>query len=86
MPAPVGAVLPQDAVIFDLDGATADSAAVQAHAGKQLVAEVLADDRTASIGGPAPAGAGAAESRNRDTRTPEDAVSAFLAARGGAPG
>ncbi|MEV8027583.1 beta-phosphoglucomutase family hydrolase [Cellulosimicrobium funkei] len=80
--APTGAVPPQEAVIFDLDGVVTDTATLHAEAWRQLFAEVLTDPR---IGGP---GAHASFDevsdyrRYVDGRSRPDGVAAFLTARG----
>ena len=82
-PTPTGAVPPQDAVIFDMDGVVTDTAAIHAKAWKQLFDAVLDDDRakTATGGRPRPFDADADYRRYVDGRAREDGVAAFLAAR-----
>ncbi|QSR30609.1 family 65 glycosyl hydrolase [Nocardioides sp. S5] len=81
---PTGAVPPQDAVIFDMDGVVTDTASVHAQAWKRLFDAVLNDDRAqAGAGGtPRPFDADADYRRYVDGRSREDGVAAFLAARG----
>jgi len=80
--ATAGALPPQDAVIFDMDGVVTDTAAVHADAWKQLFDAVLADDRAAGSGSQAPFDLGSDYRRYVDGRAREDGVAAFLAARG----
>ncbi|RPF28252.1 beta-phosphoglucomutase family hydrolase [Georgenia muralis] len=79
-PAPTGAVPPQEAVIFDMDGVVTDTAAVHAAAWKRLFDDVLADPRLS--GGPyAPFDITEDYRLYVDGRAREDGVAAFLAAR-----
>ena len=79
VPGPTGAVPPQDAVIFDMDGVVTDTATVHAAAWKRLFDAVLVDDRA---GPQAPFDVGSDYRRYVDGRSREDGVAAFLAARG----
>ena len=79
VPGPTGAVPPQDAVIFDMDGVVTDTATVHAAAWKRLFDDVLADDRA---GPQAPFDVGSDYRRYVDGRSREDGVAAFMAARG----
>ena len=79
VPGPTGAVPPQDAVIFDMDGVVIDTATVHAAAWKRLFDAVLVDDRA---GPQAPFDVGSDYRRYVDGRSREDGVAAFLAARG----
>lgn len=81
-PCPAGAVPPQDAVIFDMDGVVTDTASVHAAAWKQLFDAVLADDRAGPGGDRAPFDVAADYRRHVDGRAREDGVAAFLDARG----
>lgn len=81
-PAPTGAVPPQEAVIFDMDGVVTDTATLHAEAWRQLFEEVLADPRVGGPGAHAPFDAVADYRRYVDGRSREDGVAAFLAARG----
>lgn len=82
-PTPTGAVPPQDAVIFDMDGVVTDTAAIHAEAWKRLFDAVLHNDRarTATGATPRPFDADADYRRYVDGRAREDGVAAFLAAR-----
>ena len=79
---PTGALPPQDAVIFDLDGVVTDTAAVHAAAWKQLFDAVLADDRTDKAASQPPFDLDSDYRLYVDGRAREDGVAAFLAARG----
>lgn len=81
-PAPTGAVPPQQAVIFGLDGVVTDTATLHAEAWRQLFEEVLGDLRAGGSGAHAPFDAVADYGHFVDGRSQEDAVAAFLAARG----
>ena len=81
-PAPAGAVPPQKAVIFDMDGVVTDTAAVHAAAWRRLFETVLADPRVAAAASRAPFDVEADYRRYVDGRSREDGVTAFLAARG----
>ncbi|MFC5999600.1 beta-phosphoglucomutase family hydrolase [Quadrisphaera sp. GCM10027208] len=78
--APTGAVPPQDAVIFDMDGVVTDTARVHAQAWKQLFDGVLADPRVGAAGEPFDPDVD--YRRYVDGRSREDGVVAFLASRG----
>ncbi|HET7399400.1 MAG TPA: beta-phosphoglucomutase family hydrolase [Intrasporangium sp.] len=80
-PAPTGALPPQEAVIFDMDGVVTDTADVHAVAWKQLFDEVLGDPSLPS--GPYAAFDPATDYlRHVDGRSREDGVVAFLESRG----
>lgn len=83
-PAPTGAVPPQEAVIFDMDGVVTDTAAVHAEAWKRLFDAVLTDERVRTRSGAAtrPFDADSDYRRYVDGRSREDGVAAFTAARG----
>ena len=83
-PASTGAVPPQDAVIFDMDGVVTDTAALHATAWKRLFDAVLDDDRTktGAEGMPRAFDTDADYRRYVDGRSREDGVAAFLTARG----
>ena len=81
-PAPTGAVPPQEAVIFDLDGVVTDTATLHAQAWRQLFAEVLTDPRTGGPGAHAPFDEVGDYRRYVDGRSREDGVAAFLVSRG----
>lgn len=79
-PAPTGAVPPQEAVVFDMDGVVTDTATLHATAWRQLFEAVLPDPRA---GGPHdPFDAVRDYRRYVDGRSREDGVADFLAARG----
>ena len=82
-PTPTGAVPPQDAVIFDMDGVVTDTASVHAKAWKRLFDAVLADQRAraGTTDAPLPFDADVDYRRYVDGRAREDGVAAFLAAR-----
>lgn len=80
-PVPTGAVPPQEAVIFDMDGVVTDTATLHAEAWRQLFEEVLADPRVGGPGAHAPFDAVADYRRHVDGRSREDGVAAFLTAR-----
>ena len=82
-PAPTGAVPPQAAVIFDMDGVVTDTAGLHARARKRLFDGVLTDPRAARVAGKqAPFDITLDYRRYVDGRAREDGVAAFLAARG----
>lgn len=81
-PAPTGAVPPQEAVIFEMDGVVTDTATLHAQAWRQLFEMVLADPRAGGSGAHAPFNAGGEDRRHVDGRSREGGVAAFLAARG----
>lgn len=81
-PAPTGAVPPQEAVIFDMDGVVTDTAALHAEAWRELFDTVLAVPRAGGPGAHARFDAVADYRRYVDGRAREDGVAAFLAARG----
>lgn len=81
-PALTGAVPPQEAVIFDLDGVVTDTATLHAQAWRQLFAEVLTDPRTGGPGAHAPFDEVGDYRRYVDGRSRQDGVAAFLTARG----
>nr|WP_255465797.1 beta-phosphoglucomutase family hydrolase [Cellulomonas sp. APG4] len=81
-PAPTGALPPQEAVIFDMDGVVTDTATLHAEAWRQLFDMVLADPRTAGAASAEPFDTDADYRRYVDGRAREDGVAAFLAARG----
>lgn len=80
-----GALPPQEAVIFDLDGVVADTTGLHARAWKQLFDEVLADPRAGddpSLATPEPFDVVSDYRRYVADRAPEDGVRVFLTARG----
>ena len=79
---PTGAVPPQEAVIFDMDGVVTDTASVHAAAWARLFDEVLNDPRLSGAGPYPPFDAVTDYRRYVDGRAREDGVSAFLEARG----
>ncbi|GAA3510454.1 beta-phosphoglucomutase family hydrolase [Georgenia daeguensis] len=82
VPAPTGAVPPQEAVVFDLDGVVTDTATLHAEAWRQLFETVLADPRAGGPGAHTPFDVVADYRRHVDGRSRVDGVAAFLAARG----
>lgn len=81
-PAPTGAVPPQEAVLFDLDGVVTDSATLHSEAWRQLFEMVLADPRAGGPGAHTPFDVVADYRRHVDGRSSLDGVAAFLAVRG----
>lgn len=81
-PAPTGAVPPQEAVIFDMDGVVTDTATLHAEAWQRLFDSVLADPRATAAASAEPFDTDADYRRYVDGRAREDGVAAFLAARG----
>lgn len=81
-PAPTGAVPPQEAVIFDMDGVVTDTATLHAEAWRRLFDTVLADPRATGAASTEPFDTDADYRRHVDGRAREDGVAAFLAARG----
>lgn len=81
-PRPMGAVPPQEAVLFDMDGVVMDTAGLHAAAWKRLFDEVLDDPRLTLKGSYAAFEPVADYRRYVDGRTREDGVAAFLASRG----
>ena len=71
-----------DAVLFDMDGVVADTAAVHAAAWKKLFDQVLQDPRLHVKDPERTFDAGADYRRYLDGRTREDGVTAYLSARG----
>jgi len=81
-PAPSGAVPPQDAVIFDMDGVVTDTAALHAAAWRRLFEVVLAGPRAKGAASQEPFDPVLDYRRYVDGRSREDGVAAFLTARG----
>ncbi|MFJ5962083.1 beta-phosphoglucomutase family hydrolase [Pseudarthrobacter oxydans] len=80
--APDQAVLPYQAVLFDMDGVVTQTAAVHAAAWKQLFDSVLQDPRLAGNPRRDPFDVDTDYRRYVDGRQREDGVTAFLASRG----
>ncbi|HLS72525.1 MAG TPA: beta-phosphoglucomutase family hydrolase, partial [Actinomycetaceae bacterium] len=81
-PAPSGALPPQEAVIFDLDGVVTDTATLHARAWRQLFEEVLSDPRAGEPGAQAPFDEVDDYHRYVDGRSRRHGVAAFLTTRG----
>lgn len=81
-PAPTGALPPQEAVIFEMDGVVTDTATMHAEAWRRLFDTVLADPRASGADSTEPFDTDADYRRYIDGRAQQDGVTAFLAARG----
>ena len=77
-PAPTGALPPQEAVIFEMDGVVTDTATMHAEAWRRLFDTVLADPRASGADSTEPFDTDADYRRYIDGRAQQDGVTAFL--------